>query len=101
MMALNKLHDLLDGDSLLTETKFKKLKGHHGDPQPMHCVELLDSKLVGSTYTVKLKIPVVTRKYLGDGKEGDFFTPVRIIDQIFQALAIMPDKERFVELTSE
>jgi len=95
-MALNKIHELLDGDSFMSQMEFVPIQGHHVPGKPMNCVELQDSRLDHrKTYTIKLRIVLSIRKSLGGGKEGYFLTPHTILDQIFQALEIMPDQEEF------
>ena len=98
LLALNRLHELLEGDSLLTKTEFARFKGYCGVFEPMKCVELLESKLSGSTYTIKLKILIISRIVISGEKECFFFTSNTILDKIFKTLKIMSEDERVVEI---
>jgi len=100
-MALNRIHELLNGNSFMSRMKFIEFKGYCGPGEPMKCVELLDAKLDhGETYTIKLKVVVSIHRYIEGGKEGYFLTPRTMLDQVFQVLEIMPDEETFMELES-
>jgi len=105
-MLLNKLHELLNGNSFMSKTRLSDGGGLRSKTIPMNRVILKNSKLDLGTYTITLEIDVVTRnrKMSTQGnrkmstQEGYFFTSRRIIDQIFQALEIMPEDETFVEI---
>jgi len=97
-MLLNKLHELLNGNSFMSKTRLSDGGGLRSKTIPMNRVILKNSKLDLGTYTITLEIDVVTRNRKMSTQEGYFFTSRRIIDQIFQALEIMPEDETFVEI---
>ena len=98
-MALNRLHELLEGDSFKSAMLFKRYPGWSGAGDPLQCVSLLDAKLDGETYTIKLKVVLSTHQYTMEGKAVYFLTSRAMLELIFQALEIMPESEKTIEIS--